>query len=79
LGVGGKDVSKNAPLTLMKYKCFFCGIPKARKTWKFIKAISCDFGFKACKKCYFSPKNTFGKKLNMEIKIAFFDADFGIL
>ena len=34
MGVGGNDVSKNAPLTLMKYKCFFCGIPKARKTCK---------------------------------------------
>jgi hypothetical protein len=22
LGVGGNDVPKNAPLTLMKYKCF---------------------------------------------------------
>jgi hypothetical protein len=36
LGVGGKN-AKNAPLTLMKYKCFFCGIPKARKTWKIFK------------------------------------------
>jgi hypothetical protein len=26
--------AKNAPLTLMKYKCFLCGIPKARKTCK---------------------------------------------
>jgi hypothetical protein len=34
LGVGGNDVPKNAPLTLMKYKCFLCGIPKARKTCK---------------------------------------------
>jgi hypothetical protein len=34
LGVGGNDVPKNAPLTLMKYKCFLCGIPKARKTSK---------------------------------------------
>jgi hypothetical protein len=34
LGEGGNDVPKNAPLTLMKYKCFFCGIPKARKTCK---------------------------------------------
>jgi hypothetical protein len=32
LGVGGNDVPKNAPLTLMKYKWFFCGIPKARET-----------------------------------------------
>ncbi len=36
LGVGGNDVPKKAPLTLMKYKCFFCGIPKARKTWKYL-------------------------------------------
>jgi hypothetical protein len=34
LGVGGNDVPKNAPLTLMKYNCFLCGIPKARKTCK---------------------------------------------
>ncbi len=34
MGVGGNDVPKNAPLTLMKYKCFLCGIPKARKTCK---------------------------------------------
>ncbi len=33
---GGNDVFKNAPLTLMKYKCFLCGIPKARKTWKIL-------------------------------------------
>jgi hypothetical protein len=37
LGVGGNDVPKNAPLTLMKYKCFLCGIPKARKTRKKLK------------------------------------------
>ncbi len=34
MGVGGNDVPKNALLTLMKYKCFLCGIPKARKTCK---------------------------------------------
>ncbi len=40
--------------------------------FQFIKAISCDFGFKACKKCYFSPKKTFGKNKIWESKSHFF-------
>jgi hypothetical protein len=34
LGVGGNDVPKNAPLTLMKYKCFFAGYQKHTKIVK---------------------------------------------
>jgi hypothetical protein len=34
LGVGGNDVPKNAPLTLMKYKCFFAGYQKPAKLEK---------------------------------------------
>jgi hypothetical protein len=33
-GVGGNDVPKNAPLNTNEIQMFFCGIPKARKTWK---------------------------------------------
>ncbi len=31
LGVGGNDVPKNSPLTLMKYKCFLAGYQKPAK------------------------------------------------
>ncbi len=34
LGVGGNDVPKNAPLTLMKYKWFFAGYQKPAKLVK---------------------------------------------
>ncbi len=34
MGVGGNDVPKNAPLTLMKYKCFFAGYQKPAKLVK---------------------------------------------
>ena len=34
LGVGGNDIPKKAPLTLMKYKCFFAGYQKPAKLVK---------------------------------------------
>ena len=39
LGVGGNDVPKNAPLTLMKYKCFFAGYQKPTKLVKVCDSI----------------------------------------
>ena len=34
MGVGGNDVPKNSPLTLMKYKCFLAGYQKPAKLVK---------------------------------------------
>jgi hypothetical protein len=48
LGVGGNDVPKKAPLTLMKYKCFLCGIPKARKKKKKKKYYEKSLNLRSC-------------------------------
>ena len=39
LGVGGNDIPKKAPLTLMKYKCFFAGYQKPAKLVKSFRTV----------------------------------------
>jgi hypothetical protein len=43
MGVGGNDVPKNSPLTLMKYKCFLAGYQKPAKLVKYIYKLE-EFG-----------------------------------